>query len=199
MYQRKFFLRLLVIFLFATAQHSYANGAEKAAVCGACHGVDGNSLNPVWPSLAGQGADYTIKQLKAFKSGQRQNGLMSPMAMSLSDKDMLEIALYYQEQTPIIKSVAADEIKTAEKLYRGGDKSRGIPACMSCHGPNGAGNPAAKYPAIRGQHAEYTASQLQQYANNSRDTDQQQMMRLTAKKLTEEEILQLAKYVSALH
>ncbi len=66
-------------------------------------------------------------------------------------------------------------------------------------GPNGAGNPAAKYPAIRGQHAEYTASQLQQYANNSRDTDQQQMMRLTAKKLTEEEILQLAKYVSALH
>jgi cytochrome c553 len=143
MYQRKFFLRLLVIFLFATAQNAYADGAGKAAVCGACHGADGNSLNPVWPSLAGQGVDYTVKQLKAFKSGQRQNGLMSPMAMSLSDEDMLDIALYYEKQPLIIKSVAADEIAEAEKLYRGGDKARGIPACMSCHGPNGAGNPAA--------------------------------------------------------
>ena len=199
MYQRKFFLRLLVIFLFATTQNAYTDGAEKAAVCGACHGADGNSLNPVWPSLAGQGVDYTVKQLKAFKSGQRQNGLMSPMAMSLSDEDMLDIALYYEKQPLIIKSVAADEIAEAEKLYRGGDKARGIPACMSCHGPNGAGNPAAKYPAIRGQHAEYTADQLQQYANNSRTTDQQQMMRMVAKKLTEEEMRQLASYVSALH
>jgi|TARA_B110000444_G_C18720634_1_gene538269 cytochrome c553 len=198
MHQRKFFLRLLVLFLFATAQNAYADGAEKAAVCGACHGADGNSLNPVWPSLAGQGVDYTVKQLKAFKSGKRQNGLMSPMAMSLSEEDMLDIALYYEKQPLIIKSVAADEIADAEKLYRGGDKARGIPACMSCHGPNGAGNPAAKYPAIRGQHAEYTADQLQQYANKSRTTDQQQMMRMVAKKLTEEEMRQLASYVSAL-
>ena len=199
MHQRKFFLRLLVIFLFAVAQNSHADGVEKAAVCGACHGTDGNSVNPVWPSLAGQGADYTVKQLKAYKSGQRQNGLMSPMAMSLSDEDMMDIALFYQDKAPIIKSVAADQITNAEKLYRGGNKTRGIPACMACHGPNGAGNPAAKYPAIRGQHAEYTADQLQKYANNSRNTDQQQMMRMIAKKLTEKEMHQLARYVSALH
>ena len=77
-----------------------AAGKAKAAVCSACHGADGNSTNPLWPKLAGQHADYLVKQLKAFKSGERKDPSMSPMATPLSDADMANLAAYYASQTP---------------------------------------------------------------------------------------------------
>ena len=77
-----------------------AAGEGKAAVCGACHGPDGNSTNPEWPKLAGQHAVYLVNQLKAFKSGERNNPLMSPMALGLSDQDMADLAAYYAVQKP---------------------------------------------------------------------------------------------------
>ncbi len=199
MFYRIFFQRFMVVVALILSQGALASGQQKAAVCSACHGVDGNSINPAWPSLAGQGADYIVKQLQAYKSGSRKNGLMSPMAANLSEIDMKEIAAYFSQQSPKINFTSLPDTIAAGKIYRGGDKSKGIPACMACHGPNGAGNPAAKYPSLRGQHADYTENQLLSYRDRTRDTDQQMMMRSIAAKLSDEEITQLSKYVSALH
>ena len=177
--------------------------AKVETLCSACHGLDGvaasggNSV--IIPNLTAQHKDYLIAKLKDYKSRSQQNGLMVPIAANLSDIDMIEIADYFAKQSPKIYFTSDEESVVAEKIYRGGDKSRGIPACMSCHGPNGAGNPAAKYPALRGQHADYTEGQLLSYRDRTRDTDQQMMMRSIAAKLSDEEITQLSKYVSALH
>ena len=202
MHNRNAFLvvaALCVAFVAATAQ---ADGKAKAQVCAACHGADGNSSNPIWPNLAAQNPSYIVAQLKAFKSGARQNPMMSPMAAPLSETDMQEIADYFGAQTLNIKPLAADAADAAaagQKLYRGGDAERGIPACMACHGPDGAGNPASGYPALRGQHVDYTVAQLQNYRSGARQTDQAQMMRSIATRLSDEDIKHLATFISALH
>lgn len=77
-----------------------ATGKSKSAPCAACHGPDGNSTNPLWPKLAGQHAAYLVKQLKAFKSGERKDPLMTPMAAGLSEQDMKDLAAYYAKQKP---------------------------------------------------------------------------------------------------
>lgn len=173
-------------------------GQAKSATCVACHGVDGNSLNPEWPSIAGQHAEYIVKQLQAFKTGARSNVLMSPMAVALSDQDMLDLGAYFSAQRA--KGLEADAARLAlgQRLYRGGDKSSELSACIACHGPSGSGNPAALYPAIKGQHATYTAAQLHAYKRGERNTDQNQMMRTVAAALTDEQIDALASYVQGL-
>jgi cytochrome c553 len=176
-----------------------ADGQAKTAVCTACHGADGNSVNPIWPNLAGQHAQYIVAQLQAYKSGARQNPTMAPMASGLQDADMEEIGAYYAAQTTKVASLGDEDIIAAQALYRGGDSERGIPACMACHGPNGAGNAAAKYPALRGQHAEYTILQLNAYRDGSRATDPQSMMRTIAARMSDNDIEQIARYISALH
>lgn len=195
-------LRIALIVLLSLAATSTAIGADgkaKAAACAACHGADGNSINPIWPNLAGQGASYIVAQLEAFKSGARNNPSMAPMAAGLSSEDMAAIAEYYAAQAPKIAALGDVDVSAAEKLYRGGDVERGIPACMACHGPSGAGNAAAKYPALRGQQVDYTVLQLKAYRDGSRATDPAEMMRSVAAKLSDDEIDLLAKYVSALH
>lgn len=173
-------------------------GQAKSATCVACHGVDGNSVNPEWPSIAGQHHDYIVKQLKAFKSGARQNPLMSPMASPLSDADIEDLAAYFASQT--VNGLEADPAKVAEgqRLYRGGDPQTGIAACGSCHGPTGHGNPAAQYPSIRGQHATYVEAQLKAYRGGTRQTDQNQMMRNVTHSLTDEQISAVASYLQGL-
>ena len=169
--------------------------------CAACHGPDGNSINPEWPSLAGQHAKYTLQQLKAFKAGERVNPNMSAMVTNLSEEDMAELAEFYAAKQPKIGSIDADQIAAGEKLYRGGDKERGVPACMACHGPSGAGNPAANYPALRGQQVNYTNLQLTAYRSGERKTDveRKSMMQSIAAKLTDDEIAALSRYIHALH
>jgi cytochrome c553 len=199
MSQRNLFLFLALLSLGGVMAAAQADGQAKTAVCVACHGADGNSMNPVWPSLAGQHADYIVAQLKAFKSGARENPSMSPMAATVADEDMAEIGAWYQSQTLKIAPLGDVDVSKGEALYRGGDTARGIPACMACHGPTGAGNGAARYPALRGQHAEYTALQLKAYRDGSRGTDPQEMMRTIAKRLGDDDIEQLSRYISALH
>ena len=109
---------------------------------------------------------------------------------------MHEIAVYYAAQPPKIANTTGAEIVAGQRLYRGGDRQRGIPACMACHGPNGAGNATANYPALRGQ---YTVLQLQAYGAGGRHTDPQQMMRTIARKMSTREMESVAKYISALH
>lgn len=199
MHERNAFLLLGWLCMAVIAFDAGADGQAKAQVCAACHGADGNSVNPAWPSLAGQNAAYTVAQLKAFKSGARENPMMSPMAANLSEDDMREIADYYAAQSVKVQPIAADQIAAGETLYRGGDAERGIPACMACHGPAGVGNLAAGYPALRGQHPEYTVATLKAYRDGGRPAGQAGMMSTIAGKLSEADMQALARYVSALH
>lgn len=178
---------------------SAEQGQAKATPCVACHGVDGHSANPEWPNLAGQHESYIKQQLQAFKNDERQNPLMTPMAKPLSDQDMADLAAYYAAQSPT-GTLEAEPSKVAqgEKLFRGGDASKGIAACAACHGPNGSGNPAAGYAMIRGQHATYTIAQLKAYRSGTRQTDQNQMMRNVAAALSDEQIDAVASYIQGL-
>ena len=192
----------IVLGLLCTAIFTFnatADGKAKAQVCGACHGEDGNSTIPMWPKLAGQNPAYTVEQLQAFKSGRRENPAMAPLAVPLEESDMREIAAYYAAQTLRIQPVEAGKIAAGQQLYRGGNAERRIPACMACHGPSGAGNAPARYPALRGQHAEYTVNQLKAYRDGSRSTDQKRMMRTIAAKLSDADIEQVAQYISGLY
>jgi len=202
MHKRNAFLAVAALCVAFVAASAEADGKAKAMVCTACHGPDGNSSNPIWPNLAAQNPGYIVNQLKAFKAGTRQNASMAPMAAPLAEADMAEIADFFGAQTLKVKPLAADQADAAaagEKLYRGGDAERGIPACMACHGPDGGGNPASNYPSLRGQQFDYTVAQLQNYHNGTRQTDPQSMMRTITARLTEADIKNLARYVSALH
>ncbi|MEO8444509.1 MAG: c-type cytochrome [Gammaproteobacteria bacterium] len=174
-------------------------GQTKSVTCAACHGMDGNSLNPEWPSLAGQHPSYLVKSLQSFKSGERQNVLMSGMAMPLSDEDMADLAAYFSAQKRA-GGVADPALVTAgERLYRGGNKDTGVPACLACHGPTGQGNPAAGWPSIAGQHANYAAAQLVAYRSKQRATDgDTQMMRSVSATLTDDEIKAVTSYIQGL-
>src|SRR6186713_113702 len=121
-------------------------GASKAAVCTACHGVNGNSVNPEWPSIAGQNAVYVREQLAMIRDGKRVNLLMQPIVKDMTDQDFADLAVYFAAQTPAGLESDPSYWKAGEALYKSGDAARGIPACTACHGPAGQGNSASGYP-----------------------------------------------------
>jgi cytochrome c553 len=183
----------------ALAAGSAEAGQAKSVTCSACHGMDGNSLNPEWPSLAGQHESYIVKSLQSFKSGARQNVLMSSMALPLTDEDMVDLAAYFSAQKRAGGAADPALVSAGERLYRGGNKETGVPACLACHGPTGQGNPAAGWPAIAGQHAAYSAAQLAAYRAKQRATDgDTQMMRNVSAMLTDDEIKAVASYIQGL-
>jgi cytochrome c553 len=181
-------------------------GATKSAVCSSCHGPNGNSTNPDWPRLAGQSAVYIAEQLRLFKSGVRNNPIMKPLAATLNDQDISDVAVYYQAQT--VTGLEADPSfwKAGEGLYRRGDKARNIPACIACHGPVGRGNIIGGYPALRAQESVYVVKQLNDYASGARyvgtnvaTVNPNSVMMLTiAKRLTPEDIRNVASYVQGM-
>jgi cytochrome c553 len=173
-------------------------GATKAIVCQACHGANGNSTNPEWPSLAGVGADYIAEQLKNFKEGKRANPVMMPNAMSLSANDMADLGAYFDSLVNTGLEADPSYWQAGEKLYRGGDAARGIPACMACHGPTGRGNEPAKFPALGGQQSVYVSKQLNDYASGARNTGPNGIMQTIAKRLSPEDIRNLASYLQGL-
>jgi cytochrome c553 len=180
-------------------------GKALAGVCAGCHGVDGNSTIATQPNLAGMGWQYTARQLKHFKTGQRDNAVMKTFAASLSDADMKALGAYYATQKA--RSVGAKDMalaKTAETLYRAGDAARDVPACAGCHSPSGAGIPG-QYPRIGGQHAEYTLAQLTAFKSGARGKATKEdshpngrMMMAIAAKLSDAEIKALAEYAAGL-
>ena len=191
-------------------------GATKAGACAACHGLDGNPPDPQYPRLAGQSERYVSHQLALFKNGQRNTGMaavMVPFASMLSAQDMRDIGAYFATQKAgagiaddtVITSGPNKDMKfyqVGQKLFRSGDMARGIPACMACHGPAGAGNPGPAYPHIGGQQADYVARRLQEYrAGTTSETDPHlfNMMATIAKSLTDEEISSLGSYLQGLH
>jgi cytochrome c553 len=173
-------------------------GATKAVICAACHGATGNSTNPEWPSLAGLGADYIAEQLQNFKSGKRNNPVMMPNAAALSADDMANLGAYFDSLVNTGLEADPSYWQGGEKLYRGGDSARAIPACMACHGPSGRGNEPAKFPALRGQQSVYVVKQLNDYASGARATGPNGIMETIAKRLSAEDIRNLASYVQGM-
>ena len=180
-------------------------GKAKSITCAACHGAEGNSANPLWPNLAGQNAKYLVDQLWAFKGRdgnppKRQNALMSSQAIGLTEEDINDLAVYY-ESLPAAAQAVADpsSVDRAQALYRGGNATDGVPACIACHGPTGRGNPAAGYPALNGQHAAYTAKTLADYASEARMSDgPTEVMRTISQRLSQEDMQALASYLQGL-
>ena len=175
-----------------------AAGAQKSAICGACHGATGSSINPEWPNLAGQHESYIVAQLQSFKQATRDNPLMMPNAAALSDQDMQDLGAHFASQTPVGLEADPSNYKLGERLYRGGDPERKLPACIACHGPQGKGNGPARYPALRAQHAVYTYNQLKAFAEGKRRTPTNDIMQVVAARLTDDEMHALASYTQGL-
>ena len=185
----------------ATKPGDATAGQAKAAACGACHGMDGNSSDAQYPKLAGQSEQYIVTELMRFKSGTQQNAIMQGMAATLAPQDMHDIGAYFSQQKRLPGVADAKLASTGGKLYREGDTSRGIPACMACHSPDGAGNPGWRVPNIGGQHADYIQAQLKAWHDGTTwGSDAHAMiMPSIAQHLTEQDISAVSSYVEGLH
>jgi cytochrome c553 len=195
-----------------------ARGETLVGVCAACHGLDGNSADPINPKLAGQHELYVYRQLKLFRSGARENAIMLGFASQLTNQDMRDIGAWYATQR-VMPGVANDQpvregedltwAELGRRLYQAGDAERQIPACMACHGPTGRGNPGSAYPALAGQHADYTRAKLTEFRDgmvwgegtrgHPITENANAVMAGVAKYLSDEDIEALATYIEGLH
>lgn len=174
-------------------------GATKAAACGGCHGMDGNSMVTVIPKLAGQHANYLVKQLSDFKSATRNDPTMMAMAAGLSEQDVLDIAAYFASQKLQGNSGGdAGKIAAGKKIYQGGNPKTGASACMGCHGPKGKGMGPGKIPYLKSQHADYVSKQLRDFKSATRANDNASMMQDVAKKMSDSEIDAVAVYIASM-
>jgi cytochrome c553 len=172
-------------------------------VCAACHGADGNSAIPNNPKLAGQVPEYLQKQIANFKASagkkaERENPVMAGMVANLSTEDARNVAAYYAGQragSGVSKGEAT--LALGRKIWRGGDASKGLPACAACHGAAGTGLPA-QYPRLAGQHPEYTEVQLRAFRAGERRNDAGGSMQSIAAKMSDAEIRAVADYVAGL-
>jgi cytochrome c553 len=185
-------------------------GAAKAAACAACHGMDGNSSDAQYPKIAGQHERYIARQLSLFKSGERENPVMLGFATTLSEQDMRDIGAYFASKQAL-PGVADDSklgdteetyAQRGERLYRGGSKDHGQPACMACHGPTGRGNPGPPFPSLAGQHSNYTKDLLKRFRSGQsfgKDDRANTVMTQVAASLSDQDIEALASYIEGLH
>ena len=177
-----------------------AAGKTKALSCGGCHGMDGNSMVPTFPKLAGQGEKYIVKQIADFKANTtRQDPLMVGMAAALSDQDAADIGAYYQSQK--LASAATfeeDKLMIGREIYKGGNIQSGVPACQGCHGASGGGNAPAGYPQLAGQYTTYTLKQLKAFKDGTRSNDKNEVMRQVLAKMTDAEVEAVTHYIASL-
>jgi cytochrome c553 len=176
----------------------YTNGdaSRNIVSCVSCHGAAGNSTIVQNPKLAAQHESYIYKQLADFKTAQRNNPIMTPIAKGMTDEEMRNIAAYLDKQTP--KPGAAknkDTVEMGKKIFRGGIAEKNVPACAACHAPNGAGIPA-QFARLAGQHQDYTAAQLIAFRSGARKNSPQ--MTTIAKRLADDEIQALSDYIAGL-
>jgi len=178
-----------------------AAGKEKAQSCAACHGQQGISSVGAFPNQAGQQASYLAKQIMDIRDGRREVAQMAGQVDNFSDQDAWDVAVYYAEMEPALGQVDADEtlIERGRTLYRAGDMAKGIPACAACHSPTGGGVGSAVYPALSGQHPEYTLSTLQDFAAGVRNNSPANMMNSIASKMSDRDMEAVANYVRGLH
>ncbi len=172
-------------------------GTISATVCAACHTSDGSRGIPTNPILQGQHADYLVKQLSEFKSGKRDNAIMKPMASTLSDDDMRNVAAFYASKTAKPgKSKNPATVALGEKIWRGGIAEKSVPACAGCHGPTGAGIPS-QYARLGGQHAEYVSAELGLFRSGKRANSPQ--MATIAARMSDAEIAAVSDYIEGLN
>ncbi len=177
-------------------------GQEKAAVCAACHGMDGNSEVGEWPKLAGQHADYQARQTRLVRDGHRDVPEMYGMVADLSDEDIADISAWYAQQT--LEPGVADEelVDLGRKIYHDGNRSSGVPSCAACHGATGGGIPGTHFPLVRSQHAEYSEDRLRRYRDGETSGDDDpfsEIMVEVSENLTDEEIIAVSSYMEGLH
>ncbi|WP_133128573.1 c-type cytochrome [Legionella nagasakiensis] len=186
--------------ILATAAGNYQAGEKKSAVCAACHGEKGISINPEWPSIAGQHAAYFVKQLEDFKVGKTRNAAtMTPIVADLNKQDMEDLAAFYSEQSLPELATPKKYLARGEQLYRGGDFTQHITACIACHGPQGKGNAQAGFPVLSGQQPLYTIQQLQAFKSHERRNDLNAIMQDISQRMTKEDMEAVAYYMAGLH
>lgn len=194
-----FFLALCnTIAVFAAG--NFQAGQEKSTTCAACHGPAGISLNPEWPSLAGQHTHYLIKQLHDMKDNHGRNvPVMTAIIAPLTEQDIADLATFYSKQ-PLPKNKTPQRyVNRGQQLYRGGDFTKQITACIACHGPQATGNAQAGFPVLSGQHANYTVQQLQAFKDNKRSNDLNAIMRDISKRMDNDDMIAVANYIAGLH
>lgn len=175
----------------ALAYDAGAGQAKAEAVCAACHGKDGRSQQAAVPSLAGQHNDYIVLALYQFRAGHRPSALMAPIAATLTDADLGNLAAYYSALKPwgpergAGATAAAAGPALTQQLH-----------CVQCHGPGLGGQDSV--PRIAGQKIDYVAAQLRAFwAGNRGDIDGN--MTSAVSQLTDAEIETLADYISGLN
>lgn len=208
---------LLTLLCAMTVFGAHAADAAKAApkgdaargqviastVCVACHGPDGNSPLAANPKLAGQHPEYLLQQMTNFKAAngkqpERVNAIMNGMIAAYDEGQMRDLAAFFSTQTQKGETAKNREtVELGQKLFRGGDQAKGLPACAGCHGPTGAGIPS-QYPRIGGQFPEYLEAQLKSFRDGGRANDPNKMMRMVALKMTDAEIKAVSDYIAGL-
>ena len=214
--RKKSFLFALTVFLntpsHAETSHTVSvnAGKQKAVTCISCHGENGNSTISLFPKLAQQHAGYLIKQLKAFKSGERQDSMMNTIAMTINEQDIEDIANYFADQKmtsepdPLESKDEKEQIERqnliaqGSDLYRNGDLKREVSACIACHGPSAEGNKPASFPYLKAQHADYLTKTLNDFKSGKRANNPENMMHMIAGKMSEEQIKAVALRISTM-
>lgn len=198
MYKIFFFLCLFAINpAFATDNAKALQ--DKAVVCSACHGADGKSNNASWPNLAGQHAPYLIKQLNDFKQAKtRDNPVMSPILAQLNQDDIVALAAFYAAKPRAHGQTSPRYQQRGEQLYRHGDFTKHITACIACHGPHGTGNAQAGFPSLAGQQVDYTRQQLQAFHDKKRTNDPNHIMQDITARMSPEDMIAIAHYLAGL-
>ena len=179
----------------ALADGDAAAGQQKAAVCAACHGIDGNSVVAQWPKLAGQHEAYLARQVTLIRDGARAVPEMAPLVASLREADIADLAAWYASQAPAAAAADAELAEAGKRLYQAGNPETGVPACMACHGPAGEGNPLAGYPALAGQHSVYIENALTRFRSGQtwgEDDNASAVMAGVAARLSDAEIKAVA-------
>ena len=168
-------------------------------MCAGCHGGNGMSTNPDWPSLAGQHAPYLVKQLHDYKADDtRHNAIMTSIVTGLNDKDIDEIAAFYASLPLPEETLSKKDQLRGEAIYRRGDISKHITACIACHGPNGSGNAQAGFPVLSGQQSVYLIQELEQFKGKKRRNDLNAIMRDISARMSHEDMEAVAYYLTEL-
>lgn len=195
----------LFLALFGMTWGCFANGNDKigevkSIVCTACHGQRGISGNATWPSIAGQHQAYLLKQLTEMKQNKtRAAGVMAPVLSSLSAQDVQDLANYYSKLPPPRGKTPKEYVELGQRIYRGGDFSKGVVACIACHGPTGSGNGEAGFPMLSGQQALYTLAQLQAFKTGKRRNDYSHIMEAITKRMNDAEMKAVSYYIQGLY
>ncbi len=216
-------LGMLAVVQGAVAAGDAAAGATKAAVCGACHGADGNSMVGTFPKLAGLGERYLLKQLIDIQTWDLEQDAakkestgravpeMTGQLVAMSKQDLADVAAYYAGQTTqlsgakkvelqVNSGIKVDGLELGERIYRAGNMATSVPACTGCHAPDGKGNAPAAFPRLSGQHPEYIEKQLRAFRAGGRTNDGDAMiMRSIADRMSDAEIIAVANYIAGLN